>query len=186
MGGLRSKFVSSSELIPGQEVTAIRLPRGLIMLSQPVLRVDNSGVVLKDYTGKEAVHPLSAQYEVEMSEDEFRTKYRRRAKKVMAALCNKMANYEIGPHEMWNAWLSNDPYEMAAFCEENHLRVLGYCTDILPKVSMFGDDYMDVGICAEESDGTKLWCHFFTETLRYMFDEFADIAPAENPWKRVI
>lgn len=175
------KYVSGRELVPGQTVTEVMDGNSRHLFEATVRRTDEAEVVL-DVFGKEQAYPCSAKFEVEMSDDEFRARHKKQAKKVMKALCNRMAVYEIGSHEMWNAWLSNDPYEMAAYCESEKMEILGFCSDIIPKTAMFSGDVLDIGICAETEQGEKFWCHYRSDDIKTMFQRFSDIAPKNNPW----
>lgn len=75
---------------------------------------------------------------------------------------------EIGEKEMWNAWLSSDPWEMAQLCKEKKVTVLGHCKDIAPKQAMFSGDLLDIGVCAEDEDGYRFWCHFRSSDIDIM------------------
>lgn len=70
-------------------------------------------------------------------------------------LQNRLASYEIGHHEMYNGWISYDIYESAKNCVDEKYTVLGYSEDIIAK----GDTYGDIGICVEDQEGNKFWCH---------------------------
>lgn len=107
----------------------------------------------------------SAMFEVELTDKEFYEKYRKDAEEIQSALKNKMLRDEIGYHEMWNAWLSYDLYEMACCCRKKKMKIIGYTEDIVPKHSWAGE-LLDIGICVEEEDGTRFWCH----TSRDIFD----------------
>lgn len=75
---------------------------------------------------------------------------------------------EIGEKEMWNARLSSDPWEMAQLCKEKKVTVLGHCKDIAPKQAMFSGDLLDIGVCAEDEDGYRFWCHFRSSDIDIM------------------
>ena len=109
----------------------------------------------------------SAMFEVELTDKEFYEKYRKDAEAIQAALKNKMLYDEIGYHEMWNAWLSYDLYEMAYHCRKKKMKVIGYTEDITPKHSWAGQ-LLDIGICVEEEDGTRFWCHTSREIFDYL------------------
>ena len=63
--------------------------------------------------------------------------------------------------------MSYDPYEMAAACKEHELKVVGHCTDVMPKHSLIDSSVVqDIGICAEyEKSGEKIWCHWSTKEV---------------------
>nr|WP_303181868.1 hypothetical protein [Lachnoclostridium phocaeense] len=97
---------------------------------------------------------------VQLTEEEFRQKYDSLAKKLVKDIQNRMSKDEIGPHDMYNAWLSSDPWEMAAECKRKDLDVLGHCPDIFPKRTGYGS-VLDAGVCvADKKTGERFWCHF--------------------------
>lgn len=111
-------------------------------------------------THEEKVASEGTLFGVEMSTEEFHRAYQKEAEQLVANIQTRLSAYEIGYHEAWNAWLSHDPYKMAAECKKNQIRVLGHCTDILPKRSLLDPALiLDVGICAEYGNGEKIWCH---------------------------
>ena len=109
----------------------------------------------------------SAMFEIELTDKEFYQKYQKDAEKIQVALQNKLLRDEIGYHEMWNAWLSYDLYEMAQYCRKEKMKIIGYSEDITPKHSWAGD-ILDIGICAEEEDGTRFWCHCSRDIFEYL------------------
>jgi hypothetical protein len=82
-------------------------------------------------------------FEVEMTKEEIKNKYGKKAKEIYDALQNRMSLDEIGEHEMWNAWVSYNPYEMAAYCIKEKMTILGVCTDV------YNHGDCDVGVCAD-------------------------------------
>lgn len=96
---------------------------------------------------------------IELTEEEFREKYNEKAKDIVRNIQTVMQRDEIGYHEMCNAWLSSNPWEMAQACARQHLSILGHCRGIIPKTAIFSGDKLDVGVCAER-DGDRIWCHF--------------------------
>ena len=90
---------------------------------------------------------------------------------------------EIGEKEMWNAWLSSDPWEMAQLCKEKKVTVLGHCKDIAPKQAMFSGDLLDIGVCADDS--VRLLSQFVEEMdLSDLYSTYQRIP--ENPSPRTI
>ena len=100
--------------------------------------------------------------------DEIKEKYNQMAGTVVKAIQNRLENYEIGYHEMFNSWLSSDPWEMAQACAKKNLTIIGSCYDITPKHAMFSGELLDVGICAEDEDGDRFWCHFKSDSVEVM------------------
>lgn len=103
-----------------------------------------------------------------MTEDEIIEKYNKAAGKIIEAIQSPMHRDEIGEKEMWNAWLSSNPWEMAQLCKEKKVTVLGHCRDITPKHAMFSGDILDIGVCAEDEDGYRFWCHFRSKDILVM------------------
>ncbi len=95
-------------------------------------------------------------FSVNMTEVEIQRKYAKEAVKVVKAFHNKLADYEIGYHEMWNAWTGSDPYEFARNCRKHKLKILGVCENVW-QPGRNDDKY--VGVCVVYEDGEKFWCH---------------------------
>lgn len=125
--------------------------------------------------GDEEKIDASFMFRVEMTEDEFREKYRSKAREVLKGIQNKLHGDELGYHEMWNAWLYGTPYEIASYCIKNNMKVVGHSTDITPKTAMFSGDTLDAGVCAEYEDGERIWCHFRTEDIRKMLEQHKEL-----------
>lgn len=126
-------------------------------------------------TREEKIPSEEALFSVQMSEEEFRAKYHAEAVTIMKALQNKLANHEIGAHEMWNGWVSYDPYEMAKECKHHKLKVIGVCEDVWQRLKMFDtDDSKDIGICVEE-DNCKFWCHASESYIADMLEEYKEL-----------
>lgn len=132
--------------------------------------------VLKWGRDREQISSEETMFEVEMTEEEFQAKYATEAMEVMKALQNRLPEYEIGCHEMYNAWISYDPYEMAAECKDKKMKVVGICEEITPKRNLFCPDFiLDIGICAEYEDGDRIWCHAHKEYVDRMFEEYGHL-----------
>ena len=113
----------------------------------------------------------SAMFKVKLTEDEFRQKYKNKADEIVKNIQKKLNRDEIGYHEMWNAWISYDPYEMAKYCIKEKIEIVGCCYDIIPKISFTGT-MLDVGICVEYEDGERFWCHYRSETIEDMLRNY--------------
>ena len=125
--------------------------------------------------GREEQLSTSLMFYVEMTQREFEEKYRAEAKEVVKAIQNKLHRDQIGVHEMWNAWLYGDPYEIAKYCKDNSMKVIGHCTDIVPKTAIFSDDKLDVGVCAEFEDGDRIWCHYRLADIKNMVEDYEEL-----------
>lgn len=97
--------------------------------------------------------------------------YYNTAKQIYHALLNKVPKYEIGEHEWDNSWIyTSDIYAMAEACTKNRFIIIGVCYD-LPWVK----DMFETGIVAETQDGTRFWCHCYTEALEDLLQECKQI-----------
>lgn len=129
---------------------------------------------------REQISSGGTMFKVEMTDDEFEAMYASEAVDVMKALSNRLSEYEIGCHEMYNAWIRYNPYEMAAECR-GKLKLIGVCEEIIPKRNMFDHNFiLDIGICAEDADGDRIWCHASKEYLNRMFEEYGHLVKKED------
>lgn len=167
-----TKLVTYKHLKIGQEIRGAKNGSHQMFFSAKVKAINPSYITIIKY-GVEEVISTEYMFEVAMTEEEIKKKYGKKAKEVFDALQNRMTLDEIGQHEMWNAWLSFDPYEMAAYCIGEKITILGYCPDITPKTAMFLGDTLDVGVCAEYENGERFWCHFRS----WMLNEMKDLYP---------
>ncbi|MHB8061345.1 MAG: hypothetical protein ACYDG2_01740 [Ruminiclostridium sp.] len=106
---------------------------------------------------------------VDRTEQEIQRKYAIDAVKVVKAFHTKLADYEIGYHEMWNAWTGTNPYEFAQMCRNHKLTILGVCENVW-QPSRGNDRY--VGVCVMDEDGDKFWCHVNMCTYDYITQEY--------------
>ncbi len=125
--------------------------------------------------GPEEKINTSLLFRVEMSEEEFKTKYREKAKEVLKNIQNPIHGDELGYHEMWNAWLEFSPYEIAQTCIKEKLNIVGHSADIIAKHTMFGNDILDIGVCVENEDGERFWCHFKSEYIKKMVSRYKEL-----------
>lgn len=123
--------------------------------------------------GSEEKISSEAMFLVEMTDEEIRTKYQRKAEECIVNIQNSLHLDEIGYHEMYNAWLSSDPWELAQNCAQNKLTILGHCSDIIPKTAMFTGEKLDVGICVEDADGDRFWCHYRMRDIDILVERYA-------------
>ena len=137
--------------------------------------------ILKWGTDREQISSEDTTFEVDMTQEEFEAMYAKQATEVMKALKNHLSEYEIGYHEMWNAWITYDPYMMAAECQDKKMKVVGVCEEIFPKRNMFDPDLvLDIGICAEYEDGDRIWCHASKEYLKDMIEEYGHLVKEDH------
>ena len=112
-------------------------------------------------------------FAVPMTEKEFNLKYLDKAKEVIKNIDNKLYKDQIGYHEMWNSWLFGSAFEVASACIKNDINIVGYCSDITPKINYISNEPLNIGVCAEYSDGERFWCHFSTtlvEDMKSLFE----------------
>lgn len=178
----KMKYVTWRSLKKGQEIHGHK--RGFSMSGyRAVVESANAAFVtiLKWGKDREQISSEETMFEVKMTEEEFQAMYASEAVEVMKALRNRLPEYEIGCHEMYNAWISYNPYEMAAECKDKKMKVIGVCEEILPKRNMFDHDFiLDIGICAEYEDGDRIWCHAHKEYLNDMFEEYGHLVKEEK------
>lgn len=161
-----TKFVTAKTLKVGQEIQGWKLDNHSYMCTKIVQEITPFQVRVAWRAEDEGEWiDASAMFEVELTDKEFYEKYRKDAEEIHTALQNKLLCDEIGYHEMWNAWLAYDLYEMAQYCRKENIKIVGYTEDIVPKHSWVGE-LLDIGICAETADGERFWCH----TSRDIFD----------------
>lgn len=137
---------------------------GSIFSHYEVIKNEGAFVVLKQYDQKKIILTENAFIEVPLTVQEFKNKYEQDKQKLVQAMKNKILLDDCGSHEMYNAWIDPDPYQMAANCKAEKLTVIGVC-DLgeFYKVAMFSDDILDIGVVAEYEDGTRIWCHAKSE-----------------------
>lgn len=174
----KTKYVTWRALKKGQEIHGYKRGTLYSMFRAKVESTNAAYVtVLKWGTDEEKIPAEETMFEVDMTEDEFKSQYAKGAAEVIKALQNRLAEYEIGYHEMWNSWIRYDPYEMAAECQNRKIKVVGVCGDITPKRNLFDHNLiLDIGICAEYSYGERFWCHASRAYLDEMLAEYGHLA----------
>ena len=163
-----TKFVTAKNLKIGQEIQGWKISNSRHMCSKVVQEVTPFQVRVAWRAEDEGEWvDTSAMFEVELTDKEFYAKYRKDAEEIHTSFQNKLLRDEIGYHEMWNVWLAYDLYEMAQYCRENKIRVVGYSEDIIPKHSWAGE-LLDIGVCCEYEDGERFWCHCSRNIFDYL------------------
>lgn len=171
------KLVTYKNLKIGQEIKGTREDGRNRVFTAFVKSINSAFVTVELWRkgGEEEKINSSLMFEVEMTKEEFESKYREKAKEVLKGIQNKLHGDELGYHEMWNAWIYGTPYEIAKECVDKNMRVIGYSPDISPKHAMFSGDLLDVGVCAEYDDGERFWCHFRSQDIKEMLEEYGDL-----------
>lgn len=172
------KLVTYKHLKIGQKIKGTKEPGRSIGFTAYIKAINPNYVTVSKWTkdGPEEKISTSVMFEIEISEEEFKNKYREKAKEVINNIQNKLLLDEIGYHEMWNSWLYGTPYEMAKYCIDEKIKIIGHSTDIVPKTAMFSGDLLDAGVCAECEDGTRFWCHFRSEDITKMIDRYPELS----------
>lgn len=162
-----TKFVTAKNLKVGQEIKGWEIGNRRSMCSKIVKEVTPFRIRVAWRSEDEGEWvDASAMFEVELTDKEVYEKYHKDAEEIYAALQNKLLRDQIGYHEQWNAWLSYDLYEMAYYCRKEKIKIVGYSEDIIPKHSWTG--LLDIGICAEDEDGQRFWCHCSRDVFDYL------------------
>lgn len=169
---MENKYVTYKHLKIGQEIKGTKDGNLTSGFTAYVKDINPNFVTIEKWrkggnTEKISTHCL---FRVNMTEKEFNAKYKEKAKEVIANIQNKLYKDQIGYHEMWNSWLYGNPFEIASACIKHDISIVGHCTDIVHKVNMFSGEELDIGVCAEYSDGERFWCHFSTKTLNDMIE----------------
>lgn len=167
---METKLVTYKNLKEGQVIKGTKGDGQCRMFTAFVKSINPAFVTVElwEKDGEEEKINSSLMFEVEMTEEEFESKYHEKAKEVLKGIQNKLHGDELGYHELWNAWLYGTPYEIASYCVKNNMKVVGHSTDITPKIAMFSGDTLDVGVCAEYDDGDRIWCHFRSGDIEEM------------------
>lgn len=168
---MENKFVTYKKLKIGQQIEGYKIGDLQRWFKAYIKSINPNFVTVTLWSkdGKEENISNEALFSVEMTEEEFREKYKEKAIEILKGLQNKLSSYEIGYHEMWNGWIDNDLYEMAANCVKENLKIIGYSTDIKPH-TICSCIILDTGICVEDEDGEKFWCHTSKEMVERILD----------------
>lgn len=174
---MENKLVTYKSLKAGQEIKGTEGGGWNRSFSAIVKSINPAYVTVEMWRrgGNEEKIDASLMFAVEMSEEDFKVKYHEKAKEVLRGIQNKLHGDELGYHTMWNSWLYGTPYEIAKECVANNMRVIGYSTDISPKHAMFSGDLLDAGVCVEYDNGERFWCHFRSQDIKKMLDQYGEL-----------
>lgn len=165
------KYVTYKQLKKGQEISGVKQESSRRSFKGYVKEANVAYVILElwEHGGTEEKYPSQGTlFAIKMTEEEIQAKYNQKAGEFVKAIQNRLESYEIGPHEMWNSWLSSDPWELTQACVKEKLTIIGSCYDIVPKRPMFSDELLDVGVCVEDEEGNRFWCHFGSSDIEIM------------------
>lgn len=165
-----SKRITYKHLKVGQKINGTEYENSYCGFTGYVKDINPAYVTVEKWRqgGDEEKIDARSLFLVSMTEEEIIEKYNKMAGEIIEAIQNRMHRDEIGEKEMWNIWLSSDPWEMARLCKKKKVTVIGHCRDITPKHAMFSGDVLDIGVCAEDEDGYRFWCHFRSEYITAM------------------
>lgn len=170
-----TKQVSYKELKVGQIVESYSQDGYSHMATIKILEITPLFVRVDVYGHEKTLVNEGLLFTVNLTEDEIKLKYKSAAKEIITNIQNKISQNEIGYHEMWNSWCSFDPYEMAHYCGQEGIKIIGYCTDIIPR-HHFAGFILDIGVCAEYIDnGERFWCHQESKSLQLMLEDYSDL-----------
>lgn len=165
-----TKEVTWRSLKPGQKIEQYREENRTCITSAIVHDVNSSYVTLYSWwepENKKKVNSETSMFSVELTEKEIHDKYREDVKEIRAAIHNRLEDYEIGYHEMWNGWVTYDPYELASYCRQEKFKIVGHHELAIPKHSFCGLT-LDMGIVAEYENGERFWCHTSKDIIDYL------------------
>lgn len=167
------KKVTYKHLKKGQKINGTEYGHGRSGFTAYVKEINPAFVTVNMWSPKGELRKIDAasMFLIEMTDEEIREKYNEKTAEIVKKIQNTLLYDEIGYHEMYNAWLSSDPWELTQACIKQKLTVIGHCRDIIPKTSMVGDK-LDVGVCVEDEDGDRFWCHFRYEEIKILVKSY--------------
>lgn len=172
----KDKRVTYKHLKIGQEVHGWQHEDRRVSTTAYVKEVNSAYVTVSMYRPEsDEIRKIDSicMFDVEMTDDEYKQKWHKSAKEIYAAFQNHLHQDEIGHHDSDNHWLNTDIYEMADDVSRMHAKIIGICTDIIPRTSWISNTELDVGICVEYDDGERMWCHWMSEWIEYILEEYA-------------
>lgn len=126
-----------------------------------------------NHTAPRYCDPETFKLMVEMTDAELRDKYHSKAKEIVKRLQRTIPLGDIGYHEMWNGWIGCDAYEFAQAVDDKEFEIIGVCYEIEPKIGVIDPSWLyDVGIVCEYKNGERFWCHYKSDYLSNIFDEW--------------
>ena len=155
------KWVDITDLKVGDHFDTYRI--GYDNLHMARFRIDsfeNHVVHVTTYNSQKTMIPANAQVQIPLTIEEIHKRDFHYAIEVAKAMEHEIYLESADFHEMWNAWISCDPYAMGAECQEQKITVLGYARlpETMVKKSIFGNE-LKIGIIAQDASGDTFWCH---------------------------
>lgn len=171
-----NKYVTWRHLKPGMKIEGYKQGNRFTYSASTVVAANAAFVDLMVFDKEpKRLNSEDVMFEVEMTEEEFQTKYRKGAAQVIQGILNKITEDQAGGHEMWNSWISYDPYEIAAECAKHEFKVIGHIELSVPKKAMFSGELLEIGICCEYADGNRFWCHASKDYLVRFKERYPDL-----------
>lgn len=168
------KNVTWRHLKIGMEIKGYNNGNTFTFASGTVAAANAAFVTLIIFGKERRLNSEEYEFEVELTDEELHAKYREGAAQVVQNIQNKLNEDQAGYHEMWNSWLSYDPYEIAADCAKHNFKIIGHIELSVPKMAMFSGEMLEIGICCEYEDGERFWCHAsrgYLERFEYRYPE---------------
>lgn len=175
-----NKEITSKQLKIGQQIAGYRCD-GYVHIGTAYVKEINAASVTVTKFGADERIPSEATFFIPLSREEIRMKYNAEAGKMVKAVQNCLYKDEIGYKEMWNGWSSTDPWTLAMNCRQKNLTVIGFSTDITPKIAMLSGDALDAALCVEDSNGERFWCHVRSSDLEAMLTKYENGQEGKDP-----
>lgn len=166
-----TKYISSAELKVGMEIEGYKKGCTSTLCTKEIVSIEDDKVTFN--WGEPLENASDYIFSIKLNDEELAQKYKDAVKEIKEALTHKLGQVD-GYHEMWNSWLYADNLvEMASNLKANKLRIIGYATLTVPKLTMFGMT-LDIGVVAEYEDGQRIWCHTSDAQRKRLLSEGED------------
>ena len=137
-----------------------------------IMAITGAYVEIEHQGARERLSTENLYFEMPVSEDKLRDRYRDLARKLQKAFTVKLHKDEIGQHEMWNGWICvTDLYELAQTITQEDFMVVGICTDITPHDLGGLHAQWDTAVVIEYPDGERYWCHYASMYIQDFLEE---------------
>lgn len=167
------KFVPINSVPIGTKFSTYRTKTSTYMMADEytILEIREDEVIcFSDRNKTETSFHKNILIEIPKTKEEWHAENFNWAKMVAAAVSPgcELYPHPWDEHEMYNAWIDTDPYNMAAKCREENLMPLGWFKIDDMHSAGIGYDYLDIGIVAEDIDrGCDIWCHASSDYFKY-------------------
>ena len=108
------------------------------------------------WTKQDEIFSYDINIHIDFTEEEIYKRDFDKAREIALAMKHEMYDEGDATHEMWNGWITTDPYKMAKTAKEQDIFVLGWFKLKDYQRRMNG---LDIGIVAEDFNGNRIWCH---------------------------